>query len=142
MEISKNNTENRVIDLAIYKKHYVLIKKLNVFIGKKDKKFICRLCLISYTSENMVTKHKQCNQKQITGIKPSSESHHYWKNHFYKHPSYFRVYVDFEADNEKVNFITGNKTTNIYEQNPVCNGYGIVSELENVPKIGYYKSTL
>ena len=36
MEISKNNTENRVIDLAIYKKHYVLIKKLNVFIGRED----------------------------------------------------------------------------------------------------------
>ena len=35
-----------------------------------------------------------------------------------------------------------NKTTNIYNQNPVCNGYEIVSELEDVLKTGYHKSPL
>ena len=33
LEISKNNSET-VIDLMIYKNHYVLIKKLHVFLGK------------------------------------------------------------------------------------------------------------
>ena len=41
IEISKNNSD-RVIDLAIYKNHYVLIKKLDVFLGDHNKKFICR----------------------------------------------------------------------------------------------------
>ena len=36
----------------------------------------------------------------------------------------------------------GNKTTNIYKQNPVLNGYEIVPELEDVLKSGYYKSPL
>ena len=36
----------------------------------------------------------------------------------------------------------GNKTTNIYNQRPVCNGFYIVSELNNVLKSGYYHSPL
>ena len=35
-----------------------------------------------------------------------------------------------------------NKTTNIYKERPVCNGYYIVSELNNVLKSGYYHSLL
>ena len=33
-----------------------------------------------------------------------------------------------------------NKTTNIYKQNPVCNGYQIASELSDVLQSGYYES--
>ena len=51
IEVSKNDSD-RVIDLAIYKNHYVLIKKLDVFLGDHNKKYICRQCLSSYTSEN------------------------------------------------------------------------------------------
>ena len=36
----------------------------------------------------------------------------------------------------------GNKTTNIYKQNPVCNGYYIVSELNDILQSGYYNSPL
>ena len=57
IEVSKN-TSDRVIDLAIYKSHYVLIKKLNTFLGDHNKKLVCRRCLSSYTSENMLIKHK------------------------------------------------------------------------------------
>ena len=32
----------RVNDLAIYKLLYILIKKLNVLIGKEDNEYICR----------------------------------------------------------------------------------------------------
>ena len=142
IEISKNKSDS-VIDLAIYKNHYVLIKKLDVFLGDLNKKFICRRCLSSYTSENMLIKHKQkCGIDNITTIKTSNESHLYWKKHFHKNPLYFRIYADFEADNEKDNSIIGNKTTNIFKQNPVLNGYHIVSELEYVLKSEYYKSPL
>ena len=57
IEISKNDSD-KVIDLAIYKNHFVLIKKLDVFLDH-NKKLICRQGLSSYTSENMLRKHKQ-----------------------------------------------------------------------------------
>ena len=142
IEFSKNNSD-RVIDLAIYKNHYVLIKKLDVFLGDHNKKYICRRCLSSYTSENMLMKHKEkCGDDNITVIKTSNKSHLYWEKYFHKNPLYFRIYADFEADNEKDDTIVGNKTTNIYKQNPVLNGYHIVSELNDVLKSDYYKSPL
>ena len=142
IEISKNDSD-RVIDLAIYKNHYVLIKKLDVFLGDYNKKFICRQCLSSYTSENMLMKHKEkCGVDNVTVISTSNELHLHWKKHFYINPFYFRIYADFEADNEKDNSIIGNKTKNIYKQNPILNGYHIVSELEDVLKSDYYKSPL
>ena len=64
------------------------------------------------------------------------------KKHFRKNPLYFRLYADFEADNEEDNSIIGNKTTNIYKQNPILNGYHMVSQLEDVLKSDYYKSPL
>ena len=122
VENSKNNSD-RIIDLAIYKNHYVPIKKnLDVFLGDHNKKYLCRQCLSSYTSENMLIKQKQkCGEDNITTIKTSNESHPHWKKHFHKNPLYFRIYADFEADNEKDNSIVGNKTTNIFKQNPVMN---------------------
>ena len=142
IEISKNKSD-RVVDLLIYKNHYALIKKLNVFLGDHHKNFICRRCLNSYTSENMLRIHKsKCENNDITTIRTSNESYLQWKNHFHKNPLYFRIYADFEADNEKDNSIVVNKTTNIYKQNPVLNGYRIVSELNDVLQSGYYKSSL
>ena len=46
IEVSKNGSD-RIIDLAIYKNHYVLIKKLDVFLGDHNKKYICRQGLSS-----------------------------------------------------------------------------------------------
>ena len=89
IEITKNNSD-RVIDLGIYKNHYVLNKKLDVFLGDHNKKFICRQCLISYTSESMLIIHKEkCGDDNITVIRTSNESHLHWKNHFHKNPLYF-----------------------------------------------------
>ena len=142
IEFSENKSD-RVVDLLIYKNHYVLIKKLNVFLGDHHKNFLCRRCLNSYTSENMLRIHKpKCENNDITTIRTSSDSHLHWKNHFHKNPLYFRIYADFEADNEKDNSIVGNKTTNIHKQNPVLNGYRIESELEDVLQSGYYKFPL
>ena len=142
VEISKNDS-HRVIDLAFYKNHYVLIKKLDVFLGDHNKKIICRRSLSSYTSENMLMLHKpNCEKNDITTIRTSNKSHLYWKKHFHKNPLYFRIYADFEADNEKDNSSVGNKTTNIYKQNPVLNDYHIVSELEDVLMSDYHKSPL
>ena len=78
----------------------------------------------------------------ITTIRTSSESHLHWIERFHRNSSFFRVYADFKADNEKDNSSIGNKLNDICKQNPVCNGYRIVSELEAVSKNGYYKSFL
>ena len=91
----------------------------------------------------MLIKHKQkCGDDNITTIKTPNKPHLHWEKHFHKNPLYFRIYADFEADNEKDNTCIGNKTTNIYKQNLVLNGYHIVSELENVLKSEYYKFPL
>ena len=114
-----------------------------MFLGDHNKKFICRRCLSSYTKENKLTLHKpKCENNIITTIRTSNESHLHFKKQFHKKHLYFRIYADFEADNEKDNSIVGNKTINIYKQNPVLNGYHIVSELEDVSKSDYYKSPL
>ena len=69
-------------------------------------------------------------------------NHIFIGKHFHKNPLYFRIIADFEADNEKDNTKIVNKTTNIYKQNPVLNGYYIISELEDVLKSDYYESPL
>ena len=142
IEISKNGSD-KVVDLLIYKNHYALIKKLHVFLGDHNKSFVCRRCLNSYTCENALINHKEkCGDDNICTIRLSNESHLYWKKHFHKNPFYFRIYADFEADNEKDISKIGNKTTNIYKQKPVLKGYYIISELEDVLKSGYYESLL
>ena len=91
----------------------------------------------------MLMLHKQkCGDDDITTIKTSNESHCLWKKHFHKNPLCFRIYADFEADTQKDNSIIGNKTTNIYKQNPMLNGYRIESDLEDVLTSGYHKSPL
>ena len=42
---------------------------------------------------------------------------------FHKKPLFFEIYADFEADIEIDNSRIGNKTTNIYNQNPILNGF-------------------
>ena len=48
--------------------------------------------------------------------------------------------ADFECNNEINNSLIGSKITNIFKQNPTCNGYYIVSELNDILQSGYYKS--
>ena len=63
------------------------------------------------------------------------------KNIFKKNP-FFRIYAEFEADFEKDSSSIGNKTTKIYKQNPILNGYHIMSEVEDVLQNSYHKSPL
>ena len=82
--------------------------------------------------------HKQkCENNDITTTRSSPASHILWKNHFHKSPFYFGKYADFEADNETDTSSVGDKTTNIYKQNPVLNGYHIESKMEDVLKSGF-----
>ena len=61
-------------------------------------------------------KHKQkCGEVNIATIKISNESHLLWNKHFHKNPLNFRIYADFEGDNENDNSSIGNRTTIIYK---------------------------
>ena len=75
IENSKNASE-RIVDLSIYKNHYVFLKKLQVFLGNNNKSFICRRCLIFYTNEKLLIMHKpKCENDDITTISTSEEPH-------------------------------------------------------------------
>ena len=86
IETCKNGSI-RVIDLKIYQNQYCPNKKINAFLGNYKKNFICSLCLISYTSENILMIHKsKCKDNVITTLRTSNESHLHRKNHFHKNP--------------------------------------------------------
>ena len=81
-------------------------------------------------------------KNDITTIRTSLESHVFWEKPFHKNLLYFRINADFEVLNEIDKSEIVKETTNIYKQNPILNGYYIISELEEVLKSGRYKSSL
>ena len=94
-----------------------LSKNYMYFWVNKNCIIVCRRCLSCFCYENVLVKHrKRCEQQEITSIKVSEESHIYWKKHFQKIPLYFRIYADFECDNEIDNSNIGNKTTSIFKK--------------------------
>ena len=131
-ELSNSEYET-TIDLLIYNNHYVLIKKLHIFIGNSKCKFICRRCLSCFEHEHVLKKHKdRCEQQDFTAIKLPLDKQLNWKQHYQKIPLYFRIYADFECNNSPVESNVGLHTINIYKQNPVCNGYYILSDLPSI----------
>ena len=62
-----------------------------------------------------------------------------FKKHFHKILPYFRVYVDFECSNKREDSHIGYKTTKFLNQNPTCNGFCLVSEL-NIVLQSVYRS--
>ena len=117
IEISKNDSD-RVVDLL--KKQYALIEHLHVFLGNHDKSFVCKRPLNSFTNENALINHKEkCGDDNICTIRTLNVCHLYWKKHFHKNSSFFRIIADFEADYEIHGSDLGDKTINIYKQNPV-----------------------
>ena len=87
----------------------------------------------SYTSENLLMIHKlKCKNYEIPTIRNSPKSNLHWKSFFHRYLLFFGTYADFEADNEFDNSSIGNKTTDIYKQSLILNGYHIAPELEDV----------
>ena len=71
IEISTNDSD-KVIDLMIYQKYYVLIKKSHVFLGIYDLKIVFRRCLSSYSPQIGLIKQEQSSEKQEKTIKTSN----------------------------------------------------------------------
>ena len=135
----------RIIDLIFDKNHYILLKKLHVFIGKHDSQYVCRHCLNSYTIQSELITHKiLCGNKNKSVYIPCKESHIKWNNYYQKMPIHSLIIADFEARKEPI--YNENKqhcnTTDITKQIPCCNGFYIINTITNLPIYsGYYKSS-
>ena len=143
--ISKHNQNRRIIDLILYKNHYILLKKLHVFIGKHDNSYICRNCLNSYTVQSKLNTHKKlCGNKSKSVYIPSNETHVKWNKYYQKMPIYSSIIADFEARNQPINNQDNlsSKTIDICEQIPSCNGFYVIKKINNLPiEMDYDKST-
>ena len=97
IEVSKNESD-RVIDLLIYKNHQVLNKKLQIVFGNRNFIYVCRRCLNSYTSQNVLIKHKQhCSEQDKTSLRLSNESQLNWKKSFSKKSIIFPIICRFSS---------------------------------------------
>ena len=78
------NESDRFIDLLVYKNHYVLIKKLHIFLGNHNCNYVSRRCLKYYTSQDVLIKHKQqCGELDISSVRLRNDSHLYWKKNIF-----------------------------------------------------------
>ena len=142
--ISKNIENRRIIDLILYKNHYILLKKLHVFIGKHDNCYDCRNCLSSYSVQSELITHKiLCGNKNKSVYIPSKETHVKWNKYYQKMPIYSIIIADFEARNEPIinqdNVIS--KTIDVCKQIPSCNGLYVINKIKDLPiEMDYYKS--
>ena len=144
--ISKNIENRRIIDLILYKNHYILLKKLHVFIGKHDNIYVCRNCLCSYSVQSELITHKKlCGNKNKSVYIPSKETHVKWNKYYQKMPIYSIIIADFEARNEPIINQDNDtaKTIDVCKQIPTCNGFYVINKIKNLPiEMDYYKSTL
>ena len=84
------------------KSHYVYIKDFNRLMFNKTKnkniKYFCRCCLQCFSSENVLTEHKEnclvINSKQNVELRKGSIS---FKNYSKQLPAPFKTYADFEC---------------------------------------------
>ena len=142
--ISENIENRRIIDLILYKNHYILLKKLHVFIGKHDNTYVCRNCLSSYSVQSELATHRRlCGTKTKSVYIPSKESHVKWNKYYQKMPIYSIIIADFEARNEPIINQDGDisKTIDVCKQIPCCNGLYVINKIKDLPiEMGYYKS--
>ena len=84
------------------KSHYVYIKDFNRLmfnkIKNKSRKYFCRCCLWCFSSENVLTEHKEnclvINGKQNVKLGKGSIS---FKSYPRQLPAPFKIYADFEC---------------------------------------------
>ena len=89
------------------KSHYAYIKDFNRFMfnktKNKSKKYFCKSCLQSFSSKNVLTKHKEAclsiNGEQSVKLRKGTIE---FKNYFKQIPVPFKIYADFDCNLERV----------------------------------------
>ena len=88
------------------KSHYAYIKDFNRFMfhktKNKNKKYFCKSCLQCFSSESVLTEHKDClniNGKQSVKLEEGIIE---FENYFKQIPVPFKIYADFVCNLEEV----------------------------------------
>ena len=96
--------------------HIVCIKDFNTFMfhKTKNKKWFCKSCLQCFSSENVLTKHKEdclsINGQQSVNLEEGIIE---FKTYFKQLPVPFKIYADFECNLRDVEIYKGSYTKNI-----------------------------
>ena len=132
--VSDQNFKNSMDLLLLIdddKSHYVHIKDFNTFMfhktKNKNKKCFCRSCLRCFSSENVLTKHKEdclsINGKQSVNLEKGITE---FKNYFKQLPVPFKIYADFECNLRDVEIYEGSYTKKYHEQVPCSYAFKVV----------------
>ena len=113
------------------KSHYVYIKDFDRFMfyktKNKNKKWFCRSCLQCFSSENVLTKHKEdclsINGKQSVKLEEGIIE---FENYFKQIPVPFKIYADFECNLKKVKCNEGSYTEKYQDHIPCSFAYKVV----------------
>ena len=100
------------------KSHYMYIKDFHRFMfhqtKNKNKKWFCKSCLLCFSSESVLIKHKEnclsINGKQSVKLKKGIIE---FENYFKQIPVPFKIYADFECNLKSVECDEGSYTKNI-----------------------------
>ena len=111
--------------------HTCTLKDFNTLMfhktKNKNKKWFCKSCLQCFSSENVLTKHKEdClsinGQQSINLEKGTTE----FKNHFKQLPAPFKIYTDFECNLKNVECYECTYTIKCHEHVPCSYAYKVV----------------
>ena len=113
------------------KSHYVYIKDFNTFLfhktKNKNKKWFCKSCLHCFSSENVLTKHKEyclsINGQQSVNLEEVITE---FKNYFKQLPVPFKIYADFECNLRNVEIYEGSYTKKYHKHIPCSFAYKVV----------------
>ena len=143
--ISKNNLDKTIVDLLLYKNHYLLIKKLHTLLNNRDhhQNIVCRNCLSTYPSQEKLEQHRiTCLDNDAMRYIKHHEKYLKWNKLYEKMPIYLTLYADFECLNKPIeNENQEGNTIIISNQVPVNHGIFIVNHLKDITPLrsGYYE---
>ena len=121
------------------KSHYVYIKDFNRFIfhktKNKNKKWFCKSCLQCFSSESVLTKHKEdclsINGKQSVKLEEGTIE---FVNYFKQIPVSFKIYTHFECNLRSVESFEGSCTKKYQGHVPCSFAYKVVCIDDRVTK--------
>ena len=113
-------------------KSHVYVKDFDRFVfhktKNKNKKWFCRSCLQCFSSENVLTKHKEdclsVNGKQSVKLEKRIIE---FENYFKQIPVPFKIYADFECNLRGVECYEGSYTKNYQDYIPCSFAYKVIS---------------
>ena len=127
IHINKNYLQTQ-IDLLLFENHYCLITKLHCLINKDSHmKWVCRRCLTTFSSEDILNQHiDRCQKQQPTNITFSWKDHLKFEDYHMKVPVPISVYADFECINQPTD-----DPKVLFKQIPIAVGFYPISPFGN-----------